>query len=54
MIVTSLVNDIVMPLIRLLLQGIEFEDLFITRDGQTYTALAAALAGAPMNTQRQF
>ncbi len=47
-IVTSLVNDIVMPPIGLLLGGVNFTDLFIALDGETYASLAAAQeAGAP-------
>jgi len=47
-IVTSLVNDIVMPPIGLLLNGVNFTDLFVSLNGQRYTSLAAAQAvGAP-------
>jgi large conductance mechanosensitive channel len=47
-IVTSLVNDIIMPPIGLLLNGINFTDLFISLNGQTYVSLADAQnAGAP-------
>jgi large conductance mechanosensitive channel len=47
-IVTSLVNDIIMPPIGLLLGKVNFSDLFINLSGQTYTSLAAAkAAGAP-------
>ena len=41
-IVTSLVNDIVMPPIGLLLGGADFTDLFITLQGESYDSLAAA------------
>lgn len=41
-IVTSLVNDIVMPPIGLLLGGIDFSDLFINLSGGDYPSLAAA------------
>ena len=41
-IVTSLVNDIIMPPIGLLLGGINFKDLFIDLSGKGYTSLAAA------------
>jgi large conductance mechanosensitive channel len=47
-IVTSLVNDIIMPPIGLLLKGINFSDLFISLNGQSYASLADAQnAGAP-------
>ena len=41
-IVTSLVNDIIMPPIGLLLGGIDFSNLFITLSGGDYPSLAAA------------
>ena len=41
-IVTSLVNDIIMPPIGLLLGGIDFSNLFITLSGGDYSTLAAA------------
>ena len=47
-IVTSLVNDIIMPPIGLLLGKINFTDLFINLSGTAYPSLAAAkAAGAP-------
>jgi large conductance mechanosensitive channel len=47
-IITSLVNDIIMPPFGMLLGGVNFSDLFISLDGQTYASLAAATAaGAP-------
>jgi large conductance mechanosensitive channel len=47
-IVTSFVNDILMPPIGLLLGGVNFTDLFISLNGQTYESLEAAqAAGAP-------
>jgi len=47
-IVTSLVNDVIMPPIGLLLQGVNFADLFVSLNGQKYASLAAAqAAGAP-------
>lgn len=47
-IVTSFVNDILMPPIGLLLGGVDFANLFISLDGQTYPSLAAAQdVGAP-------
>jgi large conductance mechanosensitive channel len=45
-IVTSMVNDIVMPPIGLLLSGVDFKDLFISLNGQAYPTLAAAKAAA--------
>lgn len=41
-IVTSLVNDIVMPPLGLLLGGADFTDLFITLQGESHDSLAAA------------
>lgn len=47
-IVTSFVNDILMPPIGMLLGGADFANLFYSLDGQTYASLAAAQeAGAP-------
>ncbi len=47
-VVTSLVNDIIMPPIGMLLSGINFKDLFITLNGKTYPSAAAAQqASAP-------
>ncbi|MEJ2599212.1 MAG: large conductance mechanosensitive channel protein MscL [Anaerolineales bacterium] len=47
-IVTSLVNDIIMPPIGQLLSGINFSDLFISLNGQSYPSLVDAQnAGAP-------
>ena len=47
-IVTSLVNDILMPPIGLALKGVDFTNLFVTLRGQSYPTLAAAkAAGAP-------
>ena len=46
-IVTSFVNDILMPPIGLLLGGVDFTNLFISLDGQAYDSLEAAkIAGA--------
>jgi large conductance mechanosensitive channel len=61
-IVTSLVNDIIMPPIGLLLGGVDFTNLFITLSGGSYESLAAAQeAGAAtlnygvfINTMIQF
>src|SRR5512136_2747094 len=41
-IVTSLVNDIIMPPIGVLLGNVDFSDLFINLSGQSYATLAAA------------
>jgi large conductance mechanosensitive channel len=47
-VVTSLVNDIIMPPVGMLLNGINFKDLFITLNGKTYpSASAAQAASAP-------
>ena len=47
-VVTSLVNDIIMPPIGMLLGGVNFTDLFISLNGKSYPSLAAAkAAGAP-------
>jgi len=47
-IITSLVNDIIMPPIGLLLGKVNFVDLFISLDGSKYATLAdAQAAGAP-------
>jgi large conductance mechanosensitive channel len=48
-IVTSLVNDVIMPPIGLLLGNVNFSDLFIDLSGKGYPSLAAAkAAGAPV------
>ncbi len=41
-IINSLVNDIIMPPIGLLLGKVDFSNLFIPLDGQTYDSLTAA------------
>lgn len=47
-IVSSLVEDIIMPPIGLLLEGVDFSQLFINLSGTSYDSLAAAqAAGAP-------
>lgn len=47
-IITSLVNDILMPPIGLALNGVDFTNLFVSLGGQRYPTLAAAkAAGAP-------
>lgn len=48
-VVNSLVEDIIMPPIGYVLGGVNFNDLFVTLDGQTYASYQAALdAGAPV------
>ena len=48
-IVSSLVNDVIMPPIGLLLGNVDFSNLFINLSGQSYASLAAAkAAGAPV------
>jgi large conductance mechanosensitive channel len=47
-IVTSLVNDIIMPPVGLALRGVDFTNLFVSLSGQSFPTLAAAkAAGAP-------
>jgi large conductance mechanosensitive channel len=54
-IVTSMVNDVLMPPIGLLLGKVDFKDLFTSLNGQTYASLAAAkAAGAPVIAYGQF
>ncbi len=54
-IVNSMVNDIVMPPIGLLMGHVDFKDLFLALNGQTYPSLAAAkTAGAPVLAYGQF
>ena len=46
-IVTSLVNDVIMPLVGVLTGGIDFSNLFLPLDGNAYATLAdAEAAGA--------
>ena len=48
-IVTSLVNDILMPPIGLVLRRVDFKDMFFSLTSRTYTSLASAkAAGAPV------
>jgi len=48
-IVTSLVNDMIMPPIGAMMKGINFNSLFICLDGKTYESLELAKkAGAPV------
>jgi large conductance mechanosensitive channel len=54
-IVTSAVNDVVMPPIGLLLGRVDFKDLFIALNGHSFASLAAAkAAGAPVIAYGQF
>lgn len=43
-VVTSFVNDIIMPLLGLLIGGMDFSNLFIALDGNKYATLADAQA----------
>ena len=48
-IVTSLVNDVIMPPIGLIMGNVDFSNLFVSLTGQSYPSLAAAQsAGAPL------
>ena len=48
-VVTSLVNDIIMPPIGMLMKNINFNDLFVALNGATYATLAdAKKASAPV------
>jgi len=54
-IITSLVNDVVMPPIGLVLGRVDFKDLFVALNGKTYATLAEAkMAGAPVIAYGQF
>ena len=54
-VVTSMVNDIVMPPIGMLLGHMDFKDLFVSLNGQSYPTLAAAkAAAAPVIAYGQF
>jgi large conductance mechanosensitive channel len=47
-VVTSLVNDVIMPPIGLIIGRVDFKSLFISLNGQSYASLAEAQkAGAP-------
>jgi large conductance mechanosensitive channel len=47
-IVSSLVSDIIMPPIGMLLNGVDFSNLFVSLNGQSYASLVEAqAAGAP-------
>ena len=43
-IVTSLTNDILMPILTLLTGGLDFKEWFLSLDGKTYASLEAAKA----------
>ncbi len=54
-IVTSFVNDILMPPIGLAMGHVDFKDLFLSLNGTPYPSLAAAkTAGAPVIAYGQF
>jgi len=54
-IVSSLVNDVIMPPIGLLMKGKNFADMFYSLDGKTYESLVKAKeAGAPILTYGNF
>ena len=54
-IVTSLINDVLMPPIGLALGHVDFKDLFVSLNGQSYPSVAAAkVAGAPVIAYGQF
>jgi large conductance mechanosensitive channel len=54
-IITSLVNDVVMPPIGLLLDNVDFSNLFLSLNRQAYASLAEAqAAGAPTLNYGQF
>src|SRR5437899_11407560 len=53
--VTSMVNDVLMPPLGLGLGKVDFKDLFVSLNGQSYASLAAAkTAGAPVIAYGQF
>jgi large conductance mechanosensitive channel len=54
-IVTSAVNDIIMPPIGLILGHVDFKELFLSLNGQSYPTMAAAkTAAAPVIAYGQF
>ena len=54
-IVTSMVNDVIMPPIGMLLGKVDFKELFLSLNGQTYPTMAAAkAAAAPVIAYGQF
>ena len=52
-IVTSFVNDMLMPPIGLALGGVNFADMFVSLSGQSYPTLAAALAAPAAPTTKE-
>lgn len=54
-IVSSMVGDLIMPVIGVLTSGVDFADKFIALDGKTYTSVKAAKdIGAPILTYGLF
>lgn len=54
-IITSLVNDIMMPPLGMVMGGVDFADLFISLNGMEYVSLIAATeAGAPVIAYGRF
>ncbi|MCB1563071.1 MAG: large conductance mechanosensitive channel protein MscL [Alphaproteobacteria bacterium] len=54
-IVTSMVGDLIMPVIGVVTSGVDFSNMFIALDGQTYESLKVAQdAGAPALTYGAF
>lgn len=54
-VVTSMVNDIIMPPIGMLLGHMDFKELFLPLNGQSYPTMAAAkAASAPVIAYGQF
>lgn len=54
-IITSLINDLLMPVISLITSGVSFDQWFIALNGETYANLAEAQeAGAPLITIGNF
>jgi large conductance mechanosensitive channel len=54
-IVTSMVSDIIMPPVGMLLGHMDFKDLFLSLNGQSYATMAAAkAAAAPVLAYGQF
>jgi large conductance mechanosensitive channel len=46
LVVTSFVNDVIMPPIGMLLGGLDFKEFFVALDGKAYATLAQAKAAA--------
>src|SRR3974390_2029067 len=53
-VVTSLVNDILMPPVGLLLRGVNFSDLFVALNGQSYASLTDAKKATAVLAYGQF